>query len=91
MILALGPCGASVLTLWLGSSITLFGEADSCNLDFWLDGVSSTGSPSNGKLGDFSGLDNREHRILMTVHPTGNGSVSFYGAQVETPIENAPL
>jgi hypothetical protein len=67
----------------IGSSITLFGDVDQCDLDIWLDGSSSNGSPDNGRLAQFTGLDNKEHRILMTVHPFNNGSISFYGAQID--------
>jgi hypothetical protein len=74
----------------IGSSITLFGDVDQCNLDIWLDGSSSNGSPDNGRLAQFTGLERKEHRILMTVHPFNNGSISFYGAQIDDPVEDAP-
>jgi hypothetical protein len=72
----------------LGSSLTLLGEADECSFDIWLDGSTSTGMPGNGRLAELSQLDHGDHRMLMTVHPSVNGSMIFRGATLEVTPPN---
>jgi hypothetical protein len=72
----------------LGSSLTLFGEVEDCGFDIWLDGSTSAGSPGDGKLAEFTGLDSNSHRILITAHPFNNGSIWFYGANLGIALDN---
>ncbi|PVG02574.1 hypothetical protein CPB86DRAFT_870411 [Serendipita vermifera] len=80
--------GAIVELYFSGSSLTLLGEVENCSFDIWLDGSTSAGTPGDGKLAEFTGLDSSSHRVMMTVHPFFNGSIWFYGAKLGISLDN---
>ncbi|KAG8826446.1 hypothetical protein FRC19_008910 [Serendipita sp. 401] len=83
--------GAIVELYFKGSSLNLLGTIYQAGFDVWLDGKTVETSPGNGRLASFTDLKGTDHRMLLTAHPTSNGSLWFYGAEIGVDLPDSPI